>query len=97
VNIMQKFYWNVIGLPLMTRVPNFAFFKMTDGYGGHTQVLAFFDCAQTPGYRRTNARAECLAQVKSKIEDARCQTNRILTSVGNIPRGGSRVGTPPEL
>jgi hypothetical protein len=94
---MQKFYRNVIGLPLMTRVPNFTFFKMTDGYGGHTQVLAFFDCAQTPGYRRTNASAECLAPVKSKIEDARCQTNRILTSVGNIPRGGSRVGAPPEL
>jgi hypothetical protein len=71
--------------------------QMTDGYGGHTQVLAFFDCAQTPGNRRTNASAECLAPVKSKIEDARCQTNRILTSVGNIPRGGSRVGTPPEL
>jgi hypothetical protein len=49
VNIMQKSYRNVIGLPLMTRVPNFTFFKMTDGYGGHTQVLAFFDCAQAPG------------------------------------------------
>jgi catechol 2,3-dioxygenase-like lactoylglutathione lyase family enzyme len=35
---MQKFYEQVIGLPLMTRVPNCAFFKIADGYGGHTQV-----------------------------------------------------------
>jgi hypothetical protein len=27
----------------MTRVPNSAFFKIADGYGGHTQVLALFD------------------------------------------------------
>jgi len=38
---MQKSYRNVIDLPLMARVPNFAFFKMADGYGGHTKVLAF--------------------------------------------------------
>jgi len=94
---MQKSYRNVIDLPLMARVPNFAFFKMADGYGGHTKVLAFSTSHRHPGYRRTDASAECLAPVKSKIEDALCQTNRILTSVGNIPRGGSRVGTPPEL
>jgi hypothetical protein len=46
---MQKSYRNVIGLPLMTRVPNFTFFKMTDGYGGHTQVLAFFDWHRNRG------------------------------------------------
>src|SRR5690348_11896523 len=39
----QKFYEEVLGLPLMTRVPNCAFFKIADGYGGHTQVLALFD------------------------------------------------------
>jgi catechol-2,3-dioxygenase len=46
---MQKFYEEVIGLPLMTRVPNCAFFKIADGFGGHTQVLALFDRSGTQG------------------------------------------------
>ena len=40
---MQHFYEQIIGLPLMTRFPNSAFFKIAEGYGGHTQVLALFD------------------------------------------------------
>jgi catechol-2,3-dioxygenase len=43
LDAMQKFYDEVIGLPLMARVSNCAFFKIADGYGGHTQVLALFD------------------------------------------------------
>ena len=39
---MQHFYEQIIGLPLMTRFPNSAFFKIAEGYGGHTQVLALF-------------------------------------------------------
>jgi len=34
LDAMQKFYEEVIGLPLMTRVPNCAFFKIAEGYGG---------------------------------------------------------------
>jgi catechol-2,3-dioxygenase len=52
---MQRFYQGVIGLPLMTRVPNCAFFKIADGYMGHTQVRALFDRSQSPGYRGTDA------------------------------------------
>jgi catechol-2,3-dioxygenase len=40
---IQKFYEEVIGLTLMSRFPSAAFFKIADGYGGHTQVLALFD------------------------------------------------------
>jgi catechol-2,3-dioxygenase len=43
---MQHFYEQIIGLPLMTRFPNSAFFKIAEGYGGHTQVLALFDRSQ---------------------------------------------------
>ena len=32
LDAMQEFYEEVIGLPLMTRVPNCAFFKIADGY-----------------------------------------------------------------
>ncbi len=38
LDAMQKFYEEVMGLPLMTRFPNVAFFKIAGGYGGHTQV-----------------------------------------------------------
>ena len=55
LDAMQKFYEEVIGLPLMTRVPNCAFFKIAEGHDGHTQVLALFDRSQNPGYRAPNA------------------------------------------
>jgi len=40
LDAMQKFYEEVIGLPLMARHTTSAFFKIAVGYGGHTQVLA---------------------------------------------------------
>ena len=49
LDAMQKFYEQAIGLLLMTRVPNCAFFKIAEGYGGHTQVLALFDRSSTQG------------------------------------------------
>jgi catechol 2,3-dioxygenase-like lactoylglutathione lyase family enzyme len=55
LDAMQKFYAEVIGLPLMTRVLNCAFFKIAEGFGGHTQVLALFDRSQNPGYRGPDA------------------------------------------
>ena len=55
LDAMQQFYEEVIGLPLMARDSDSAFFKIADGYGGHTQVLALFDRSQTAGYRGTDA------------------------------------------
>jgi catechol-2,3-dioxygenase len=55
LDAMQSFYEDVIGLPLMTRFPNAAFFKIADGYGGHTQVLALFDRSKRPGYCEPDA------------------------------------------
>lgn len=40
---MQEFYENVIGLELLSRFPKAAFFKIAEGYAGHTQILALFD------------------------------------------------------
>ena len=40
---MQRFYQEVIGLTLMKRFENAAFFKIADGHAGHTQILALFD------------------------------------------------------
>ena len=56
LDAMQKFYEEVMGLPRMTRFPNAAFFKIADGYGGHSQVLALFDRSESPGYRGADAK-----------------------------------------
>ena len=40
---MQAFYPDVVGLELMKRFPTIAFFKIAEGYGGHTQILTLFD------------------------------------------------------
>src|SRR6185436_12641531 len=52
---MQAFYEKVIGLELMQRFPNVAFFKIAEGYGGHTQILALFDRKGKPGYQGLSA------------------------------------------
>ena len=67
LDAMQKFYEEVIGLPLMTRVPNCAFFKIADGYGGHTQVLALFDRSESPGYRGTDAATSTIDYIAFEI------------------------------
>src|SRR5208282_5200309 len=67
LDVMQKFYEEVIGLPLMTRVPDCAFFRIADGYGGHTQVLALFDRSRTPGYPGTDARTSTIDHIAFEI------------------------------
>ena len=67
LDTMQQFYEYVIGLPLMKRFPNSAFFKVADGYGGHTQVLALFDRAGSPGYRRANAETSTIDHIAFEI------------------------------
>lgn len=50
LDAMQAFYQDVIGLELMRRFPDAAFFKVAEGYGGHTQILALFDRRSQSGY-----------------------------------------------
>jgi catechol-2,3-dioxygenase len=52
LDVMQKFYEQAIRLSLIKRFPNAAFFKIADGYGGHTQVLGLFDRSESPGASR---------------------------------------------
>jgi catechol-2,3-dioxygenase len=51
----QAFYADVIGLELMRRFEHSAFFRIADGYAGHTAILALFD-RKTPS-RRSTARS----------------------------------------
>lgn len=46
----QEFYEKVVGLELMQRFSEAAFFKIADGYAGHTQILALFDRKRQEGY-----------------------------------------------
>jgi catechol 2,3-dioxygenase-like lactoylglutathione lyase family enzyme len=39
---MQEFYENVVGLEVLSRDESFVFFKVAEGYGGHSQNLALF-------------------------------------------------------
>jgi catechol-2,3-dioxygenase len=64
---MQRFYAEVIGLSLIARFPNAAFFKIADGYGGHTQVLALFDRSQSVGHRGTNAATSTIDHIAFEI------------------------------
>ena len=63
----QKFYEEVIGLTLMTRFPNAAFFKIADGYGGHTQVLALFDRSHLLGYKGIDAGTSTIDHIAFEI------------------------------
>ena len=67
LDAMQKFYEEVIGLSPMTRVPSCAFFKIAEGYGGHTQVLALFDRSQSPGYCGTDAATSTIDHIAFEI------------------------------
>ena len=40
---MTDFYQTVIGLELMSRSEKMVFFRIAEGFAGHTQVLALFD------------------------------------------------------
>jgi len=42
LDAIQKFYEEVVGLEVLRRDESFVFFKIAEGYGGHTQNLALF-------------------------------------------------------
>ena len=67
LDAMQQFYEYVIGLTLMKRFPNSAFFRIADGYGSHTQVLALFDRSESPGYRGANAETSTIDHIAFEI------------------------------
>ena len=40
---MSDFYESVIGLEVMSRNERMTFFRIAEGFAGHTQILALFD------------------------------------------------------
>ena len=49
LDAMHKFYEEVVGLEVLRRDDDdrFVFFKVAEGYGGHTQNLALFEASNT--------------------------------------------------
>ena len=43
LSVMKRFYQDVIGLEILGEFPRSVFFKVSEGFGGHTQVLVLFD------------------------------------------------------
>jgi catechol 2,3-dioxygenase-like lactoylglutathione lyase family enzyme len=53
LEVMRDFYERVVGLELMREFPGIAFFRLGEGYGGHTTILALFDRNAEVGTERT--------------------------------------------
>ena len=47
LDAMHKFYEEVVGLEVLRRDEGFVFFKIAEGYGGHSQNLALFEASNT--------------------------------------------------
>jgi catechol-2,3-dioxygenase len=67
LNTMQRFYEEIVGLELMRRTANTAFFKIAEGFGGHAEVLAHFDRSSSPGYRGLNAATSTVDHIAFEI------------------------------
>jgi catechol 2,3-dioxygenase len=67
LDTMQRFYEDVVGLEVMRRADFAVFFKIADGYAGHTQVLALFDRSSNLGYRGLNAATSTVDHIAFEI------------------------------
>lgn len=67
---MQHFYEQVIGLELLRRFDHAVFFRLADGFGGHTQVLALFDRSAQPDYCGLDAATTTVDHIAFEIDRA---------------------------
>ena len=68
LDAMQLFYQDAIGLEFLKRFEHAAFFKIADGFGGHTQVLALFDRAASLGYAGLNPATSTVDHLAFEID-----------------------------
>ena len=79
---MVKFYRDVVQLELMRHDERLAFFKIADGFAGHTQVLALFDRSETSDeeYVAPDGRKSTIDHIAFAIgkEDFETESRRLL-------------------
>jgi len=68
LDAMQAFYQDVIGLELLRRFEKAAFFRLAEGFGGHTQVLALFDRSADRGFVGLNPATTTVDHLAFEIE-----------------------------
>ncbi len=68
LDTMQDFYERVVGLELMRRFPDYAFFRVAEGVGGHTQILALFDRSARPDYQGIKPEYTTVDHIAFEIE-----------------------------
>ena len=86
--VMRKFYQEVIGLELMRDSPIGVFFRIAEGYDGHTQVLALFDRRGNPDYQGLDAKKSTVDHIAFTISLADFDTEK-----ERLERCGVRVET----
>ena len=82
LDAMQKFYEEVVGLEVLRREESFVFFKVAEGYGGHTQNLALFEAGEELSEEKTtlhhialNVSLEDFESEKRRLEDLGLRVN----------------------
>jgi len=88
---MQTFYQDVVGLTLMKRFPRAAFFRVADGYGGHTQILALFDRSTDEWRSEPDAKRSTVDHIAFTIDLADFAAER-----DRLNRAGLDVETRPH-
>ncbi|HXY36279.1 MAG TPA: VOC family protein [Planctomycetaceae bacterium] len=68
LDAMQTFYQSVIGLELLRRFERSAFFRLAEGFGGHTQILALFDRSSDPGFQGLDATTTTVDHLAFEID-----------------------------
>jgi catechol-2,3-dioxygenase len=53
LKVMRDFYEKTVGLELMRQFQGIVFFRIGEGYGGHTTILALFDRGKADGINQT--------------------------------------------
>jgi len=76
LDAMRAFYENVVGLELLRRFERAAFFRLAEGFGGHTQVLALFDRTADPGFAGLSSATTTVDHLAFEIELADFERER---------------------
>jgi catechol-2,3-dioxygenase len=82
LDAMQKFYEEAVGLQVLRRDESFVFFKVAEGYGGHSQNLALFQASNELNPEQTtlhhialNVALEDFESEKTRLEDLGLKVN----------------------
>ena len=66
LDAMHKFCEEVVGLEVLRRDESFVFFKIAEGYGGHTQNLALFSATNRSFIETTSSQLSHDVHYKSR-------------------------------